>query len=153
MLAHPAALPKGLLPSCIVYVLDLFLISSRPIYIFIPPPLQIPYMPSWLCLLAQFHRIGPVFYLTPQFTRGVRFPRAYVLQNSDWNSQVIDALNGPKRQHGRSGHGIGLWSSTPFPPPMVSTTPPVPPPWVSVLFVHRPRSRVLDECLFVVDCS
>jgi len=42
-------------------------------------------MPSWVDHLAVFHRFAPVLYLTPQFTRTVRFPRSYVLSNEYWN--------------------------------------------------------------------
>ncbi|CAE8714459.1 unnamed protein product [Polarella glacialis] len=45
-------------------------------------------MPSWVNLLASFHRLAPVLYLTPQFTRGVRFPTRYVLENTYWNALV-----------------------------------------------------------------
>lgn len=45
-------------------------------------------MPSWVNLLAAFHKLGPVLYLTPQFTRSVRFPTQYVLKNQYWNNHI-----------------------------------------------------------------
>lgn len=45
-------------------------------------------MPGWLGVLAGLHMLAPVIYLTPQFTRGVRFPRAYVLSNPYWNDHI-----------------------------------------------------------------
>lgn len=40
--------------------------------------------PSWSGLLTSLSQLGPVLYLAPQFTRSVRFPRAYVKDNPHW---------------------------------------------------------------------
>jgi hypothetical protein len=45
-------------------------------------------MPSWVGLLAEMHRFAPILYLTPEFTRNVRFPRSYVTNNPNWNDQM-----------------------------------------------------------------
>lgn len=45
-------------------------------------------MPSWASILAAFHRLATVLYLTPDLTRTVRFPRSYVLTNVHWNAAI-----------------------------------------------------------------
>jgi hypothetical protein len=45
-------------------------------------------MPSWVGVLAGMHRLCPVLYLTPQFTREIRFPRNYVVTNMYWNETM-----------------------------------------------------------------
>mmetsp|Transcript_31167 Transcript_31167/g.85394 ORF Transcript_31167/g.85394 Transcript_31167/m.85394 type:complete len:1301 (-) Transcript_31167:128-4030(-) len=49
-------------------------------------------MPSWVDLLAGFHRLAPVLYLTPQLTRMIRFPRHYVATNTYWNEVIRDTV-------------------------------------------------------------
>lgn len=44
--------------------------------------------PSWSSLLSSLHRVGPLIYLAPQFTRMVRFPRAYVRENPHWTAYM-----------------------------------------------------------------
>lgn len=45
-------------------------------------------MPSWTNILAALHAVSPVLYLTPQFTRTIRFPRNYVIANNLWNETI-----------------------------------------------------------------
>lgn len=45
-------------------------------------------MPSWTSLLRAMHKCAPILYLTPQFTRGVRFPRGFVVDNKEWNEEI-----------------------------------------------------------------
>jgi len=51
-------------------------------------------MPAWTGILAALHRICPVLYLTPQFTRSVRFPRQYVKTNPHWNECIRNTVWG-----------------------------------------------------------
>merc|ERR1719443_632953 len=45
-------------------------------------------MPSWKEILTALSNLAPVIYLTPQFTRGVRFPTTYALENNEWNGHI-----------------------------------------------------------------
>lgn len=45
-------------------------------------------MTNWKVLLQALNNLAPVIYLTPQFTRGVRFPTNYVLKNDAWNEHI-----------------------------------------------------------------
>ncbi|CAE8589616.1 unnamed protein product [Polarella glacialis] len=48
--------------------------------------------PSWANLSAAMHKIAPVLYLTPQFTRAARFPRMFVLTNPYWNDRIKNTV-------------------------------------------------------------
>lgn len=44
--------------------------------------------PSWSGLLSSLHKLGPLIYLAPQFTRMVCFPRTYVQDNPHWTKYM-----------------------------------------------------------------
>jgi len=44
--------------------------------------------PSWAGHLYALHQLSPVIYLSPQFTRMVRFPKDYVEENPHWPSHM-----------------------------------------------------------------
>lgn len=48
--------------------------------------------PSWSILLSSLHKLGPVLYLAPQFTRLVRFPKSYVQDNPHWTPYMKRAV-------------------------------------------------------------
>eukprot|EP00930_Biecheleria_cincta_P047471 TRINITY_DN32918_c0_g1_i1.p1 TRINITY_DN32918_c0_g1~~TRINITY_DN32918_c0_g1_i1.p1 ORF type:complete len:1125 (+),score=179.91 TRINITY_DN32918_c0_g1_i1:341-3376(+) len=49
-------------------------------------------MRTWSIILERMHNMSTVLYITPQLTRNVRFPKAYVMSNPDWNAHMKKAI-------------------------------------------------------------